>query len=347
MTPSFTNSRQHKVRHTCSRSRTRQPDEPVRDTGLPNNVLSSEVPPPVEGTATPAESVLLWIFRRFPPKSFLFRDYSENATFEYEHECEWPFWRFFGRGQELFEGCDILDLGCGWGGRPVRWLEVGAKSVFGVEVSENQVSLARAFAERKKQCSVRFEVGTGEDIPCEDESIDLVVMNDVMEHVIAPEQVVAECHRVLRSGGRLATVFPPYYDIVGGSHLHGYATSFPGLNLLFPTRALTGAALRLFADLGVDHRPFMREIPSDKLWNMNGITIRRFKEMVRRSPFEVEQLWYMGHFDRRYADPNTPASSWWRAAARPMVYLLSDIATRTPVLREALTLRICAVLRKA
>jgi 2-polyprenyl-3-methyl-5-hydroxy-6-metoxy-1,4-benzoquinol methylase len=315
-------------------------------TGLPTNVLSSEAPPPVPGKASLSESILLRIFRSYPSKSFLFRDYSENATFEYETECEWPFPRFFGRGSELFEGRDVLDLGCGWGGRPIRWLEVGANSVLGVDVSEWQISRARAFAEEKGQYGARFEVGTGEAIPSDDDSFDLVVMNDVMEHVINPEQVVAECHRVLRSGGRLATVFPPYYDIFGGSHLHGYATSVPGLNLMFSTRTLKAATLRLFAEQRVDHRPFLRDIPTDKLWNMNGITIGGFEDIVSRSPFHVEQVWLIGHFDRRYADPHVPASSRWRAVARPLVYRLSDLATRTPLLREALTLRICAVLHK-
>lgn len=313
----------------------------------PDNVLSSEAPPPVPGAPTLAESILLRIFRRFPPKTTIFRDLSDNASVEYQSEQDWPFWRFFGRGRELFAGRDVLDLGCGWGGRPVRWLEVGANTVCGVEVSETQVSLAREFAKEKHlEERARFLIGVGEAIPCQDETFDLVVMNDVMEHVETPERVVAECHRVLRPGGRFATVFPPYYDVFGGSHLHGYATSVPGLNLLFTTRALKGATRRLFAEQGVDHRPFMREAPTDKLWNMNGLTVSGFEAIVERSPFEVEQLWLMGHLDRRYVDLTRPAASRWRALARPAACAVSDAATRTPFVREILCLRVCAVLRK-
>ena len=167
---------------------------------MPQYVFCSEAPPPVEGTPTLAESILLRIFRRFPPKHNSIQDLSAHASAEYEDERGWPFWRFFGRGPELFEGRDVLDLGCGWGGRSVYWLEVGANSVCGVD-TDTQVALARAFARGRRRS--RFEIGTGEAIPCEDGSFDLVVMNDVMEHVVDPEQVVAECHRVLRPGRRL------------------------------------------------------------------------------------------------------------------------------------------------
>jgi SAM-dependent methyltransferase len=309
--------------------------------------LSSEVPPVPEGEPTLAESVLLWLFRRFPPETTIFRDRSDDSAREYESEREWPFWRYFGRGPELFDGRAVLDLGCGWGGRAARWLEIGASSVCGVEIAASQVVGACAFAEKKGFASrVQFLVGTGEDIPCEPGSFDLVVMNDVMEHVIDPGRVLSECFRVLRPGGRLATVFPPYYDVHGGSHLDGYATSFPGLNLIFPTRAVKGATLRLFAEQGVDHRHYLRDVPSDKLWNMNGLTIRRFRQLLRRSQFEIEQLWLVGHFDRRLFDTSAPCRPRWRAALRLAVFGLSELAARTPLIQEATCSRVCAVLRK-
>jgi SAM-dependent methyltransferase len=299
----------------------------------------------VVGRPTFAESLALRIFRRYPSKTTIFRDLSDDASFEYRDEREHPFWGFFGRGPELFVDRDVLDLGCGWGGRSVRWLEVGAKSMVGVDVAESQISLARAFATDKGIGNeAMFMLGVGEEIQCADDSFDLVVMYDVMEHVVSPEGVLAECYRVLRPGGRVATVFPPYYDLFGGSHLHGYATSVPGLNLVFSTKTLKGATLRLFAEQGIDHRPYLRDIPSDKLWNQNGLTISGFENIVARSQFEVEQLWLRSHIDRRFVDQ--PASSRWRAILRPVAFAASDAATRTPLVRETLCSRICAVLHK-
>lgn len=310
-------------------------------------VPSSEPPPALVGKPTIAESILLRVFRRFPANTTIFRDASDDAAREHESEREWPVWRSFGRGPELMIDRDVLDLGCGWGGRSVRWLEVGAKSVCGIEVAHSQVSLATDFA-RKAGVADRalFLVGVGEDIPCPDRSFDLVVMYDVMEHVVDPEEVVKESYRVLRPGGRLATVFPPYYNIFGGSHLHGYATSVPGLNVVFPTKALKRATLRLFAEQGIDHRPYLRDVSTDKLWNMNGLTVRAFNKLVKESEFEVEQLWLVGHLDRRYVEPTAPPRSFWRRVVRPLAFAASAAAASAPLLRELFCSRVCAVLRK-
>jgi SAM-dependent methyltransferase len=46
-------------------------------------------------------------------------------------------------------------------------------------------------------------VGTAEQIPVEDESFDVVVCSQVLEHVDDPAQVVRELHRVTAPGGRV------------------------------------------------------------------------------------------------------------------------------------------------
>ena len=211
----------------------------------------------------------------------------------------------------------------------------------GIEIDLQLVDHARRFAAACGAANVSFDVGFGERIPCADARFDLVTMNDVMEHVIDPRRVLAECHRVLRPGGRLALVFPPYYSLHGGSHLHGYATTVPGLNLVFPTRVLKRAVLRRLAEQRIDHRPFLREIGSDKLWNQNGLTIRGFQALVAHSPFTVDQWWLLGHLDHRLSDHRGRA-----AVLRRPAYLLAESAARMPLLREAACMRVATVLRK-
>jgi len=45
-------------------------------------------------------------------------------------------------------------------------------------------------------------VGSVERIPCESESFDIVITQEVLEHVESPWVAVAEIHRVLKQGGR-------------------------------------------------------------------------------------------------------------------------------------------------
>ena len=289
---------------------------------------------------SPAERLALAIFRRFPPRSTIFLDPEPRPETEYEDERRFGFHRYFGRDESFFLDRDILDLGCGFGGRPVRMAELGASSVAGVEVSPQMVEHARRFA-AKRRAEIDFVVGTGEQLPFAASTFDLICMNDVMEHVVDPGRVLAECHRVLRPGGRVALAFPPYYDITGGSHLHGYATRFPGLNLLLPTRTLKAAARRRLQEQGIDPRPWFREVPTDKLWNQNGLTVRGFLRLVERSPLSAEQIWFLGHRDHRLMD-HQGAARWLRR----VVFAPFELAARVPPIREVACLRICAVLQR-
>lgn len=290
---------------------------------------------------TVLDRLLLAVFRAFPPRETIFKDPTTRPLEEYEDERRFGFHLFFGEGEEMWHGRDVLDLGSGFGGRPIAYLERGAKTVTGVEVSEEMLEHARRFAASRGERDVTFRLGRGERIPSEDASFDLVVMNDVMEHVVSPADVLAECWRVLRPGGRLALVFPPYYDITAGSHLHGYATTFPGLNLVFSTRQLKSATSALLAERGVDTERFLREVPSDKLWNQNGLTVRGFKRLVRSSRFEPELMRFLGHADHRISGHRG-----FGAALRLPLFLLAELPAQFPLLQEAFCLRVCALLRK-
>lgn len=292
---------------------------------------------------TLSDRILLWIFKTFPPQEghIIFKESSNRSISEYDDETRFPFYRYFGRGSELFEGKDVLDLGSGFGGRTIRYLEYGADSVTGVEISEEQVVHAEAFARSKAAEPAKFLVGTGENIPCENESFDLIAMNDVMEHVVSPAEVLQECYRVLRPGGRLAVVFPPYYDVTAGSHLHGYATSFPGLNLIFSTQALKSATAILFDLKGFDYKRFLRDVPTDKLWNLNGLTINGFKQLLRKSSFHVEEMLYLGHLDHRLS-----AHQGMAALVRRPFFWLAELPAQMPMIQEICCVRVCALCRK-
>ena len=168
-----------------------------------------------------------------------------------------------------------------------------------------------------------------------------MTMFDVMEHVVEPSKVLAECLRVLRPGGRLALVFPPYYDITAGSHLPGYATTFPALNLFFTTRALRSATRRYLERSVWPWRDYLRDVPTDKLWNMNGLTVRKFHRITANSGFRSVLTRYIGHLDHRLSRSRGVK----RAILMP-AFLSAETLARLPVVREAFCWRVVAMLEK-
>ncbi len=71
----------------------------------------------------------------------------------------------------------ILDLGCGWG-RITCDLATNGFSVVGVDLSENLITYARAYA-AELGLKIRFEIGSMVNIPFPDESFDKVIVSGV------------------------------------------------------------------------------------------------------------------------------------------------------------------------
>jgi SAM-dependent methyltransferase len=95
----------------------------------------------------------------------------------------------------------LLDVGCATGVL-LELARLRGWEVCGVDVSEYATDIARNF--------YRLDVFTGElaDAAYPDGHFDVVVMDDLIEHVADPSALVRESHRVLRSGGLLTLNTP-------------------------------------------------------------------------------------------------------------------------------------------
>ena len=103
----------------------------------------------------------------------------------------------------------VLDVGCGAGVDLARFAKGGAE-VTGVDLTESAIALARTNFEQQGLTG-RFEVADGEHLPFPDNSFDLVFAHGVVQYTANPQQLVNECHRVLKPGGQ--AVFQVYNRI--------------------------------------------------------------------------------------------------------------------------------------
>jgi arsenite methyltransferase len=107
---------------------------------------------------------------------------------------------------DLQPGQTVLDLGSG-GGIDVLLSakRVGpAGKVYGLDMTEEMLALARENQRKAGATNVEFLQGTIEAIPLPDQSVDVIISNCVINLSEDKDAVLREAFRVLRPGGRFA-----------------------------------------------------------------------------------------------------------------------------------------------
>lgn len=106
----------------------------------------------------------------------------------------------------LQQGESVLDLGSG-GGIDVlissRYVGETGK-VYGLDMTDEMLELANLNKQKSGAKNVEFIKGYIEDIPLQNEAVDVVTSNCVINLCESKENALGEAYRVLKNGGRLA-----------------------------------------------------------------------------------------------------------------------------------------------
>ena len=102
-----------------------------------------------------------------------------------------------------------LDVACGTGISTFALIEkTGGKGEFhGVDISEGMLDVARRSAEAQGIANARFAKGDAENLDYPDAKFDVVISNMSLQFFPDKPRALAEMHRVLKPGGRLAILF--------------------------------------------------------------------------------------------------------------------------------------------
>lgn len=185
-------------------------------------------------------------------------------------------------GAVCFHGKRIVDFGCRFGGATAWYLSQGAKQVVGVDVRPKVLDTAKTYVRQKIEdqallSKVEFRLGTADTIPVGEESVDLILSEDVVEHLSNPAAIFEEWWRILAPGGQVLLRFGPLWYHPHGVHLWEV---FPGpwSHVIFSERTC------------VRVRDIVKgyESNSDRWTDMNKMSIRWFKRLVQDSKFRLK-----------------------------------------------------------
>jgi SAM-dependent methyltransferase len=122
----------------------------------------------------------------------------------------------------------VIDFGCGPGAEAIEIAQRGAQQVYGVDILERWLTIAREEAARAKCKNVSFS-----RVP--PEPADVIVSIDAFEHFVDPAAILQHMAGMLKPQGCVLVSFgPTWYHPLGG-HLFSV---FPWAHLVFSEKAL-------------------------------------------------------------------------------------------------------------
>jgi len=125
---------------------------------------------------------------------------------------DYPWYESVYRGLRPISTGRLLEVGCGRGQFAV-WLSKQKPNfeIIGLDFSEAAINLAtqRAMAER---AGVKFMQGDAQALPYADDSFDILVSCECLEHVPNPSKMAREIARVLKPGGRFLLTTENYFN---------------------------------------------------------------------------------------------------------------------------------------
>jgi len=96
-------------------------------------------------------------------------------------------------------GLRILDLGCGYGEHCVKYIEMGAEEVVGIDISEKMLEIAN---KENSSTRITYKKLAMEELVELDTYFDLVVSSLALHYVEDYKMVMEQVYRLLNSGGR-------------------------------------------------------------------------------------------------------------------------------------------------
>lgn len=99
-------------------------------------------------------------------------------------------------------GMDLLEVGCGAGDFSIYLASCGASSVISTDFSTKAIKIAQSKCVAQAS-TVNFQVADAQKLPFDNNSFDLVISCECLEHVPDPRKALAEMFRVIKPGGRL------------------------------------------------------------------------------------------------------------------------------------------------
>lgn len=129
--------------------------------------------------------------------------------------------------KQYIQGKNVLDIACGTWYGSYELACAGALSVTWVDIDSDAIAIAKHAYNKE---NLTFEWWDGETIPFANDSIDVVISFETIEHIENYKWFLSEIQRVLKKNGKLILSTPNYRGELVKNHFH--VSNFTDIHLV-------------------------------------------------------------------------------------------------------------------
>jgi len=172
-----------------------------------------------------------------------------------------------------FNGKFILDVGCGEGIKTNYYSQI-CRSIIGIDISIN------AIEKHHKKHNSHYLLADGGNLPFRLKIFDIIVSNDVFEHVKNPEIVLKSISYIIKSEGYICINFGPLWLSPFGSHLGFNENWFMPWGHIIFNESKIKKLLKSKKNIEINE-------DSHLFSHLNKMTIKQFEEMIKSLGMKV------------------------------------------------------------
>lgn len=246
---------------------------------------------------------IAWQINQWFPRLSIHKDLEKAKSSERANQ-EWAYAEF-DRIVQYFEpywsleGKNVLDIGAGLGGKlPYLIEKAGAEAVTSIDINLTSLNIANQYIHSSgyagaKHSQIRIAGSDAASLPFANGEFDCIVSINTFEHIASLNKAIQDTYRVLKSGGLAYLHLPPYYS-PWGPHLENWI-HFPWPHLFFSDRTLLQIAKREDQAQNLNQQFVSAaqidwDACGDIIPDVNKVTLRQFRNMIRAAGFSIKQL---------------------------------------------------------
>ncbi len=240
------------------------------------------------------------------------RGQDAGTYWRWQYDSSRDYFRHFFDLQDRLQGAEVIDIGCGLGGRTCYLAQQGVLRIVGTDINhaeiDQAIQLAGQLGDDTIGRRVRFQKVL-EDDQTLDSHYDVALLIDSLEHVRNPTAMLNRAHQLLRPGGIC------YFSTWGWYHHQASHVAsiipIPFATVLFSDRQILDA-IRRIVDQPYYQPALWDSDPPSRRWRdcrslhdrpgeyLNKYTIAAFRRAMRASEFSQWQLKVEGFSHRRH-----------------------------------------------